>query len=80
MSALVEVIPRLEDLEQLFRDLEPNLDPDDALFKAGVALLAEGFAAASPPSWLLDGMLDRVCFKAHLGVSLGFLRVVEDEA
>ena len=80
MSALVETIPHREDLEQILCDLEPNLDPNDAIFKAGVVLLAEGFAAASPPPWLLDGMLDCVCFKAHLGFSLGFLRVVEDEA
>ena len=73
------ITPRGEDLEKLFAEFEPDLDPDDALFKAGVALLADGFSAASSPPWLHEGMFDRVCFKAHLGVSVGILRVVEHD-
>lgn len=71
--------PPREDLESLLSDLEPGLDPEASLFEAGVALLNAGFAAASPPPWLRDGMLDRVAFKAHLGVAAGLFRVVEDE-
>jgi len=75
----VEALPSREDLEQLLSDMEPDLDPDDTLFETGLALLEAGFAAASPPPWLSDGMLDRITFKAHLGLAAGIFRVVEDE-
>ncbi len=80
MSAdVVEAMPSLPELAQLLSDMEPDLAPEDPLFEAGVALLDAGIAAASPPPWLSGGMLDRLCFKAHLGVAAGLFRVVEDE-